>query len=192
MAYAWRPRRANSATHTTNGRLYRKLNNCDTITGAATVRDLDYALLADGSAVAADHLLPVDEAGFDGAEPVDGADRAPANLLDEIGEDQADPIYGGLGDDELYGGFGSDHIYGEKEVGGTNVFYLTKPKVAFASLGLQDFDYKAVSGLTESIQHRIFQYFIPPIAVYSILGGIMAYNQRRKKDAGKLGGDDEY
>ncbi len=85
-----------------------------------------------------------------------------------------------------------DHIYGEKEVGGTNVLYLTKPKVAFASLGLGDFDYKAVSGLTESIQHRIFQYFIPPIAVYSILGGIMAYNQRRKKDAGKLGGDDEY
>ncbi len=85
-----------------------------------------------------------------------------------------------------------DHIYGEKEIGGTNVFYLTKPKVAFASLGLQDFDYKAVSGLTESIQHRIFQYFIPPIAVYSILGGIMAYNQRRKKEAGKLGGDDEY
>lgn len=85
-----------------------------------------------------------------------------------------------------------NHIYGEKEVGGTNVFYLTKPKVAFASLGLGDFEYKAVSGLTESIQHRIFQYFIPPIAVYSILGGIMAYNQRRKKEAGKLGGDDEY
>ncbi len=85
-----------------------------------------------------------------------------------------------------------DHIYGEKEVGGTNVFYLTKPKVAFASLGLGEFEYKAVSGLTESIQHRIFQYFIPPIAVYSILGGIMAYNQRRKKEAGKLGGDDEY
>ena len=85
-----------------------------------------------------------------------------------------------------------DHIYGEKEVGGTNVLYLTKPKVAFASLGLGEFDYKPVSGLTESIQHRIFQYFIPPIAVYSILGGIMAYNQRRKKDAGKLGGDDEY
>jgi len=85
-----------------------------------------------------------------------------------------------------------DHIYGEKEVGGTNVLYLTKPRVAFASLGLQDFGYKAVSGLTESIQHRIFQYFIPPIAVYSILGGIMAYNQRRKKEAGKLGGDDEY
>ena len=77
-----------------------------------------------------------------------------------------------------------DHIYGEKEVGGTNVFYLTCKNVQFAALGLPDFEYKAVSGLTESIQHRIFQYFIPPIAVYSILGGIMAYNQRRKKNAG--------
>lgn len=85
-----------------------------------------------------------------------------------------------------------DHIYGEKEVGGTNVLYLTRPEVQFAGLGLPDFDYKAVSGLTESIQHRIFQYFIPPVAVYSILGGIMAYNQRRKKDAGQIGGDDEY
>jgi Fe-S-cluster-containing dehydrogenase component len=84
------------------------------------------------------------------------------------------------------------HIYGEKEVGGTNVLYLTKAQVQFAGLGLPNADYKAVSGLTESIQHRIFQYFIPPIAVYSILGGIMAYNQRRKKNAGLTGGDDEY
>jgi Fe-S-cluster-containing dehydrogenase component len=85
-----------------------------------------------------------------------------------------------------------NHIYGEKEVGGTNVLYLTKPQVAFAGLGLPEVGYKAVSGLTESIQHRIFQYFIPPIAVYSVLGGIMAYNQRRKKNAGQPGGEDEY
>lgn len=32
-----------------------------TVTGAATVRDLDYAVLADGSAVAAGHLLPIGE-----------------------------------------------------------------------------------------------------------------------------------
>jgi len=85
-----------------------------------------------------------------------------------------------------------DHIYGEKEVGGTGVLYLTKPQVQFAGLGLPDVKYHAVSGLTESIQHRIFQYFIPPIAVYSLLGGIMSYNQRRKKNAGQIGGDDEY
>lgn len=73
-----------------------------------------------------------------------------------------------------------DHIYGEKEVGGTNVFYLTKKNVQFASLGLADFAYKPVALLTESIQHRLFQYFIPPIAIYTMLGGIMFYNQKRK------------
>jgi formate dehydrogenase iron-sulfur subunit len=84
-----------------------------------------------------------------------------------------------------------DHIYGENEVGGTCVLYLTKKDVAFAGLGLGAFDYKPVSSLTESIQHRIFQYFIPPIAVYGALGGIMFYNQSRKKQAAGEGGDDE-
>jgi len=85
-----------------------------------------------------------------------------------------------------------DHIYGEKEVGGTNVFYLSKKEVAFASLGLPDFDYRPVSDLTESIQHRIFQYFIPPIAVYTVLGGIMYYNQRRKNLATQAQGGEEH
>jgi len=85
-----------------------------------------------------------------------------------------------------------EHVYGEDEVGGTNVFYLAPQKTAFASLGLPSFDYRPVSGLTESIQHRLFQYFIPPIAVYGILGGIMAYNQQRKKNGDVKGGDDEY
>lgn len=85
-----------------------------------------------------------------------------------------------------------DHVYGETEVGGTNVLYLTKKNVSFASLGLPAFGHKGVAVLTESIQHRLFQYFIPPIAIYSILGGIMYFNQKRKKNAGTLGGDDEY
>jgi hypothetical protein len=84
-----------------------------------------------------------------------------------------------------------EYIYGEHEVGGTGVLYLTKKNVSFAALGLPTFDDKPVSSLTESIQHRVFQYFIPPIAVYSILGGIMAYNHRRHKNAGTEGGDDE-
>ena len=84
-----------------------------------------------------------------------------------------------------------DHIYGEKEVGGTSVLYLTKPKMQFAALGLPAFEYREVSGLTESIQHRIFQYFIPPIAVYSVLGGIMYYHQRRKKNGAVEGGHHE-
>jgi Fe-S-cluster-containing dehydrogenase component len=84
-----------------------------------------------------------------------------------------------------------DHVYGEKEVGGTSVLYLARPKMQFASLGLPAFEYRTVAGLTESIQHRIFQYFIPPVAVYSVLGGIMLYNQRRKKNGGEEGGSHE-
>ena len=90
-------------------------------------------------------------------------------------------------DPELY----QDHIYGEKEVGGTGVLYLARPKMQFASLGLPAFKYRTVAGLTESIQHRIFQYFIPPIAVYSVLGGIMYRNQSRKKNGGEEGGSHE-
>jgi len=85
-----------------------------------------------------------------------------------------------------------DHIYGENEVGGTCVLYLTRPEVRFAAFGLPDFGYRPVSDLTESIQHRIFQYFIPPIAVYGILGSIMIFNQNRRKKKGEEGGDDEY
>ena len=83
-----------------------------------------------------------------------------------------------------------DHVYGEKEVGGTGVLYLARPKMQFAALGLPAFEYRNVAGLTESIQHRIFQYFIPPIAVYSILGGIM-YRNQRKKNAKTEGGGHE-
>ncbi|MGE4345295.1 MAG: hydrogenase 2 operon protein HybA [Geoalkalibacter sp.] len=85
-----------------------------------------------------------------------------------------------------------ENVYGEYEVGGTGVYYLTRKSVDFAALGLPDFGYRRVSDLTESIQHRIFQYFIPPIAVYGILGGIMYYNQRKKKNAGTEGGDNEF
>ncbi len=83
-----------------------------------------------------------------------------------------------------------DHIYGEKEIGGTNVIYLTKKKVAFATLGLPDLGFKAPPRLTESIQHGVFKYFIPPVAIYAALGGIMAFTNRKNK-AEEKGGPDE-
>lgn len=82
-----------------------------------------------------------------------------------------------------------DHIYGEAEVGGTNVIYLTKKQVAFATIGLPQFGYKAPPRLTEGIQHGVFKYFIPPVAIYAALGGIMAYTNRKNKNA--EGGSDE-
>ncbi len=80
-----------------------------------------------------------------------------------------------------------DHIYGEQEVGGSNVLYLSKKKVAFASLGLPQLGDEAPSRLTESIQHGVFKYFIPPVALYAALGGIMAYTGRRNKAAAEKG-----
>ncbi|NIQ97740.1 MAG: hypothetical protein GWO11_04320 [Desulfuromonadales bacterium] len=74
-----------------------------------------------------------------------------------------------------------DHVYGEKEVGGTSVLYLSKKNVQFAALGLPDFGYKAPPRLTEAIQHGVFKYFIPPVAIYAALGGIMAYCNRKNK-----------
>lgn len=89
---------------------------------------------------------------------------------------------------ELY----REHIYGEAEVGGTNVLYLTKKKVAFASLGLAPFGYLAPPRLTESIQHGVFKYFIPPVAIYAALGGIMAFTSKKnKKKAEQEGGSHE-
>ena len=32
---------------------------------------------------------------------------------------------------------------------------------------------KPAPGVSESIQHGIFAYFVPPIALYALLGGIM-------------------
>jgi Fe-S-cluster-containing dehydrogenase component len=64
-----------------------------------------------------------------------------------------------------------NHIFGEHEVGGTSWLYLADKNLAdsvFPKLG----DNPA-PGVSESIQHGLFAYFVPPIAVYALLGGIM-------------------
>lgn len=64
-----------------------------------------------------------------------------------------------------------DHIYGEEEVGGTSWLYLADKKLdgdVFPKL-----NNNPAPGVSESIQHGLFAYFIPPIAVYALLGGIM-------------------
>jgi Fe-S-cluster-containing dehydrogenase component len=74
-----------------------------------------------------------------------------------------------------------DHIFGEFEVGGTSWLYLASQdfnKLSFPKLG-QD----PAPGVSESIQHGIFAYFIPPIALYSILGGIMWLTKSKNKNS---------
>ncbi len=74
----------------------------------------------------------------------------------------------------------NDHIYGEKEVGGTSWLYLTGQPVE--ELGMPALDEKVPPQLTESIQHGVFKYGLPPLALYGLLGGIMWFTNR-KNDA---------
>jgi formate dehydrogenase iron-sulfur subunit len=64
-----------------------------------------------------------------------------------------------------------DHIYGENEVGGTSWMYLAGKdfnKLDFPALGSGP-----APGVSEAIQHGIFAYFVPPVALYALLGGVM-------------------
>ncbi|HOL93936.1 MAG TPA: Ni/Fe-hydrogenase cytochrome b subunit [bacterium] len=62
------------------------------------------------------------------------------------------------------------HVYGEHEAGGTSWLYISsKP---FEEIGLPVLGETAPPRLTEGLQHGIFNYFIPPVALFSILGMI--------------------
>lgn len=64
-----------------------------------------------------------------------------------------------------------DKIYGQHEVGGTSWMYLAG--VDFTSTPLPNVGEEAISSLTETIQHGVFKSFVPPIALYGLLGLIM-------------------
>lgn len=71
-----------------------------------------------------------------------------------------------------------DHIFGENEVGGTSWLYLADKELAgsvFPKLGNNP-----APGVSESIQHGLFAYFVPPIAVYALLGGIMWLSKEKE------------
>lgn len=64
-----------------------------------------------------------------------------------------------------------DHVYGEHEVGGSSWMYLANQdfdKLAFPVHGSHP-----APGASESLQHAIFKYFIPPASLFALLGGIM-------------------
>ena len=76
-----------------------------------------------------------------------------------------------------------DHIYGEYEVGGTSWLYLANQdlsKAAFPKLGNNP-----EPGVSEAIQHGIFAYFVPPVSLYALLGGIMWITKNRKESEEK-------
>jgi Fe-S-cluster-containing dehydrogenase component len=64
-----------------------------------------------------------------------------------------------------------NHLFGEDEVGGTSWMYLADKNLVdtvFPKLGKNP-----APGVSETIQHGLFAYFVPPIAIYALLGGIM-------------------
>jgi formate dehydrogenase iron-sulfur subunit len=71
-----------------------------------------------------------------------------------------------------------NHIYGEYEVGGTSWIYLAGTD--FSNLTFPKLSNNPAPGVSESIQHAIFAYFVPPISLYALLGGIMWITRRKK------------
>jgi len=61
-----------------------------------------------------------------------------------------------------------DHVYGEHEVGGTSWLYLTPTD--FKNTELPDVGTEVGPDITEPIQHGVFKAFVPPLALYGLLG----------------------
>ena len=76
-----------------------------------------------------------------------------------------------------------DHVFGEHEVGGTGWMYLGAKD--FTKLGFPKLGNNPAPGVSETIQHGIFAYFVPPIALYALLGGVMWLNKNREKKSGE-------
>lgn len=64
-----------------------------------------------------------------------------------------------------------EHVYGEHEVGGTSWMYLAARD--FNKLAFPVHKNSPAPGASESLQHGIFKYFIPPASLFALLGGIM-------------------
>lgn len=71
-----------------------------------------------------------------------------------------------------------NHLFGESEVGGTSWLYLANTD--FEKIGFPKLGRSPAPGVSESIQHGLFAYFVPPIALYALLGGIMWLNKRKE------------
>jgi hypothetical protein len=76
-----------------------------------------------------------------------------------------------------------DEIYGENVLGGTSWMYLLPLKPS--KLGLPEYSERPAPAQSESIQHSVFKYFIPPILLYIVLGAMMwRTNRIHHKDEG--------
>ena len=72
------------------------------------------------------------------------------------------------------------HVYGEHEVGGTAWLYLSG--IPFREIDLPELGPRPIPGYTEPIQHAIFKWFLPPLGLYAVLGGIWWYLTAGRKE----------
>ncbi len=70
-----------------------------------------------------------------------------------------------------------NHVYGEYEVGGTSWVYLAG--VGFNKLDFPKLGDEPAPGVSREIQHGLFRYFVPPVALYVLLGGIMWISKKK-------------
>jgi Fe-S-cluster-containing dehydrogenase component len=73
------------------------------------------------------------------------------------------------------------HIYGEYEIGGTSWMYIAGK--SFDKLRMPPLGANPAPGISETIQHGIFAYFVPPVTLYAMLGLIMWITKRGKTNA---------
>jgi formate dehydrogenase iron-sulfur subunit len=81
-----------------------------------------------------------------------------------------------------------NHIYGENEVGGTSWMYIASKK--FDKLKMAPLSATPPPGISESIQHGIFAYFVPPITLFALLRTIMWVSTRFKGNKEEATQDD--
>ena len=73
-----------------------------------------------------------------------------------------------------------NHVLGEAEVGGTSWLYLANKD--FNEMDFPELSDHPAPGATESLQHAIFAYFLPPAMLFSLLGGIMWINRKSEEN----------
>ncbi|ROR32540.1 hydrogenase 2 operon protein HybA [Inmirania thermothiophila] len=81
------------------------------------------------------------------------------------------------------------HIYGEKELGGTQVLYLTG--VPHEYLGLPRLPERSYASISETVQHTLYKGFAAPVAAFAGLAWIVRRNVERRGEVGRDDGREE-
>ena len=69
-------------------------------------------------------------------------------------------------------------VYGEKDLGGTQVLYLSH--IPFEDLGFRFSQTESVPHTQQTVQHGVYKGFVAPIALYGLLGAVMFRNRKKE------------